>query len=262
MFGLGTTDQLLPFQDSARVCWKGAGRPVSKYEPTAVQAVAEVQETPNSLLLSSVPASGLGTTDHLLPFQDSTRVPLAGGVTRWCEPTAVQAVAETQDTLARSALRTFCGLGATDQVLPFQISVIGFSLAVQHAPKWPTAAQNAAVTQETPNRKLTWPVPGLGLGTIDQAVPFQVSISVRYDDRLLGDAADHPTAVQALADTQETPCSSSRPALLGLGTIDQAVPFQRSTRVLGSTRVLAGSFLAPEPTAIHDAADRQVTPTS
>jgi hypothetical protein len=47
MSGLGTTDQLLPFQDSARVCWAGGARPVSKYEPTAVQAVAEVQETPD-----------------------------------------------------------------------------------------------------------------------------------------------------------------------------------------------------------------------
>src|SRR6516165_1412021 len=129
MSGLGTTDQLLPFQDSARVRRRIMPVLVSTYVPTAVQAVAEVQETPDRTLLSLVPASALGTTDQVLPFQDSTRVPL-GAVTRRCEPTAVQAVTEIQDTLARSALCSFGGFGATDQVLPFQISVIGSDFAV------------------------------------------------------------------------------------------------------------------------------------
>jgi hypothetical protein len=37
-----------------------------------MQALAEEQDTPKRELL--VPRSGLGTTDHAVPFQDSIRV--------------------------------------------------------------------------------------------------------------------------------------------------------------------------------------------
>ena len=37
--------------------------------PTAVQVAAEAHDTP--LSMSTVPGPGLGTTDHLVPFQDS-----------------------------------------------------------------------------------------------------------------------------------------------------------------------------------------------
>src|SRR5262249_35690581 len=145
-------------------------------------------------------------------------------------PTAVQAVVETQDTLTRPASSSFCGVGATDQGLPFQISVTGS--AASAGPYSPTAAPKAAPAQGTPGRTSgSWPLSGLGLGTIDQAVPFQTSTRVR-GWLPLADDRDHPTAVQALADTQETPDSWPVPGLLRLGTIDQAAPFQRSTRVL------------------------------
>jgi len=72
----------------------------------------------------------------------------------------------------------------------------------------------------------------LGLGTRDQAVPFQVSIKVRYRV-LVFDGNDTPTAVQALAEMHETPSSLPTGSLLGLGTIDHAVPFQVSARVFG-----------------------------
>jgi hypothetical protein len=186
----------------------------------------------------------LAASDHLWPFQDSTTV------SWYWNPTAVQTVVETQDTLTRPASSRFCGLGATDQVLPFQISVTGS--AASAGPYSPTAAQKAAVTQETLERVSGfWPVSGLGLGTIDHALPFQVSTRVRGRG-LLADGAELPTAVQALADTHETPSSSSKPGLLRLCAIDQAVPFQRSTRVLPP----------PRPTAVQDLADRQVTPNS
>jgi hypothetical protein len=65
LFGLDTTDQVVPSQDSIRV-------PLAA-KPTAVQAVAEVQETRLSLPVTR----GLGATDQVVPSQDSMRA-LAG----------------------------------------------------------------------------------------------------------------------------------------------------------------------------------------
>jgi hypothetical protein len=45
--GLGTTDQLLPSQDSIRLLlrvWE------NRYEPTAVQSVADTHDTPSRLI--------------------------------------------------------------------------------------------------------------------------------------------------------------------------------------------------------------------
>ena len=63
------TDQLLPFQDSARV---RSSLLALTYLPTAMQAVDEVQETPRREVESVTPL-GLGTLwiDQALPFQDS-----------------------------------------------------------------------------------------------------------------------------------------------------------------------------------------------
>jgi hypothetical protein len=58
---------------------------------------------------------------------------------------------------------------------------------------------------------------GLGLGTTDQPVPFQDSISVLVALPLV-----LPTAVHAVAETHDTPSSSLYAcAGLGLGTTDQ-----------------------------------------
>ena len=69
--GLGTTVHLVPFQDSMSVV--ATGKP--KF-PTAVQARADRQETPVRALPPPLGCGplGLGTMDHLVPFQDSTRV--------------------------------------------------------------------------------------------------------------------------------------------------------------------------------------------
>jgi hypothetical protein len=63
-FALGTIDQAVPFQDSIRVC---------PSLPTVWQLVESVHVTAARVLLS--PASlGLGTIDHELPSQVSTKV--------------------------------------------------------------------------------------------------------------------------------------------------------------------------------------------
>jgi hypothetical protein len=65
--GLGTTDQWVPSHDSIK-----ALLPVAEW-PTAVQTVAEMQDTPSRRLLP-VPTLGLGTTDQWVPSHDSTKV--------------------------------------------------------------------------------------------------------------------------------------------------------------------------------------------
>ena len=78
--------------------------------------------------------SGLVTTDHAVPSQDST------SVSEPDEPTAVQELADTHDTLSRSLLLDDApfGLVTIDQVLPF------------HDSAWlPPATQKLAVGQDT-----------------------------------------------------------------------------------------------------------------
>jgi hypothetical protein len=90
---------------------------------------------------------------------------------------------------------------------------------------------------------------GLGLGTTDQPVPFQDSISVLVALPLV-----LPTAVHAVAETHDTPSSSLYAcAGLGLGTTDQirvcalagsempaaAVTLKAATPIPAAARVLA-----------------------
>src|SRR6266516_6826200 len=78
----------------------------------------------------------------------------------------------------------------------------------------PTAMHAIAETHDTPESQLPVAL-GLGLGTTDQLVPFQDSISVAGPLPVL------PTAVHALAEMHDTPSSSLNVAGLGLGTTDQ-----------------------------------------
>jgi hypothetical protein len=67
--------------------------------PTAVQAVAEVQDTPLRLADSVPLGSGVRWTFQVVPFQRSARVP-----DRDVSPTAIHIVAEVQDTPLRLAV--------------------------------------------------------------------------------------------------------------------------------------------------------------
>src|SRR5215471_4455266 len=66
LLALGTTVQVVPFQDSARV--------LSPLPPTAAQLVPVTQVTPLSRLSSVAPLLGLRVMDQELPFQVSIRV--------------------------------------------------------------------------------------------------------------------------------------------------------------------------------------------
>jgi hypothetical protein len=89
-FGLGTTDQAVPFQDSTRV------RCLTK--PTAMQSVAETQETPeNTFPTVADPRFGVGMTDQAVPFQASAKVRYT--VLLWMdEPTATHWLADGHET--------------------------------------------------------------------------------------------------------------------------------------------------------------------
>jgi hypothetical protein len=84
---VGSTAHLLPFQASANVRVVLA---LLRYSPTAVHAVADVQDTP------SREPSGFAKVSmaHVVPFQASANGPSP-------LPTAVHAVAEVHDTADR-----------------------------------------------------------------------------------------------------------------------------------------------------------------
>jgi hypothetical protein len=240
--GLNTTDQLVPFQDSIRVL--PASLRMVVYSPAAVQAVADGQDTLAREL--SIPRLGLGTTDQLVPFQDSIRVLSTLAVLVVEAPVAVQAVAEGQDTLARELSIPRLGLGTTDQLAPFHDSIrVLVVLAPLGEGLAPVAVQAVADGQDTLARE---PVPGLG--TTDQLAPFQDSIRV-----LLVLAPEKPTAVHSVAETHDTP---SRTLTwidgLGLGTTDQLAPFHDSIRVL-----LVPAPVPEEPTAVQTFAETHDT---
>jgi hypothetical protein len=116
--GVGTTDHLVPFHDSMRVILRFR---VTVRLPTAVHEATEAHDTPLRFC-RLVPGLGLGTTDHLVPSQDSisVRVPLLE------DPTATQCLTETQDTPSRAfqVVRVpWLGLGTIDQDVPSHDSI-------------------------------------------------------------------------------------------------------------------------------------------
>jgi hypothetical protein len=92
----------------------------------------------------------------------------------------------------------------------------------------PTAKHAVLVAHATPNSKLDVAPTGFGLGTIDQWLPSQRSVSVRGTLP----AVKLPTAKQLVALEHDTPFNSvSTETGFGLETIDQFVPFHRSISV-------------------------------
>src|ERR1700728_4587032 len=179
---------------------------------------AEAQETSSSELVAGWPLPGLGTMDHLAPFHDSIKVlfPLPA-----C-PAAVHTAAETHDTPVRP-FNAPCplGLGTMDHWVPSQDSIKVTSRLCVGEPTSapPTAVQAVGEVHDTLSSSSVM-LAGLGLGTTDQAEPFQDSVNVTSPPP----APWMPTAMQASAETQETSCRKllllATPAL-GVSTIDQ-----------------------------------------
>src|SRR5271170_335097 len=157
------------------------------------------QETRSSALSASTPLA-LGTSDHFVPSEVSTSA--------WC-PLAVSLV----PTAAHEPQRTHETPSSSERVLPpgFGLSRMDQSLPSQDStrvplPARPTATQRSALTHDTPFRWVDPPAP-LGLGTNDHSLPFQDSTRELMEYPWA--KSTHPTATQNVAETHETPVSTS-----------------------------------------------------
>lgn len=93
--------------------------------------------------------------------------------------------------------------------------------------------QALAVGQDTPSNRLsvTWDPDWFAVRWVDQVVPSQRSARVSPLDE---EEVTPPTAMHSVAAGQETPrrtLNEGGLAGLGVGSIEKAVPFQRSARV-------------------------------
>jgi hypothetical protein len=113
---VGSIAHLFPFQASASPRLACVPLPACSTEsPTAVHAVADVQDTATRSLLRAPVGLGVGSIAHVFPFQASASVPPRP------PPTAVHAVAEVHDTEERDA-PFGVAVGSIVHVFPFQAS--------------------------------------------------------------------------------------------------------------------------------------------
>jgi hypothetical protein len=102
------------------------------------------------------------------------------------------------------------------QVLPSQDSA---KEAVPDAPEYePTALQDPSITQDKLESELDVEPAGCGMVCTVHAEPFQPSAS--------GNPPEFPTASHSVEAAQETPSRTEFPVSTGVGSTDQAVPFQ------------------------------------
>lgn len=124
--------------------------------PTAVQALADVQET---LARATLTRLGACWIDQVLPFQRSTSaevpLPQQGSGGQDDDPTAMHAFVDVHDTLVKDVSAPLGagwlgvgGVGWTDQLLPFQRSANVTSWPALLT-KDPTAAQALPDTHDT-----------------------------------------------------------------------------------------------------------------
>src|SRR5438094_995312 len=203
--GQPVIDQALPFQCSIRVLGP-VGEP---HSPAAQQLRPEVQATPRRKVNVAALGLGLGTIAHFDPFQCSVIVIVSGGVPRLVTPLAQQSVALAHETADKEVLKDPVGNGALtcDHFDPFQRTENGSSRFCEWLNNCqPTARQSFAETQVTPSSSapLCGKWIGLGLGTTDQVLPFQRSMSA--SPRPCASEKWSPTATQSLAPAHHTPC--------------------------------------------------------
>ena len=226
-FGVVWIVHAAPFQRSAKV------RKVlpSLHAPTAVQAAAEVHETPLNEDLTAPVGTWVDSSDHVVPFQRSAKVVEAKELFSQ-KPTALQAVADVHDTPLSSIEEAPLTVGTVwiPQVVPFQRSA---NATVPVPFELPTAVQAVADVHETPSRLEVLAPVGFCVVWIVHVAPFQRSAKVLVALPLDED----PTAVHAVAEMHDTACSVLEVAPLGLGVRNafQAVPSQ----VAASVRVPA-----------------------
>jgi hypothetical protein len=213
--------QFVPFHRSAKT---PTGVPeLLKEFPVAVQADDDVQDKPNRALPCAPCGFGVGWMFHFLPSHCSASVPVVFPEPSVRAPTAVQATADVQDTLARNPPARRPGVCWIRHFAPSHRSAKGRFAAS------PVAVQADGDVQDTPPSWLGAAPGGLGVGWMRHRVPFHRSASVRKMPDL---PTEYPAAVQAEAAVQSTPNSKfGPPARLGVGWMRHRVPSHRSARV-------------------------------
>jgi hypothetical protein len=206
-----------------------------------MQKVVDTHDTERNIS-SNVDAFGLSTTDHELPFHNSTNVFVAEpvSVSALVLPTAIHHELDTHDTDRNSSvLVPATGLSTTVQELPSQTSI---NVSVAEPVKVePTATHHSVDTHDT-ERKKSLTVPEVGLSTIVQELPSQVSINVSTPESV----PVEPTATHHELDTHETDDRKLPPvSALGLGTT-----------VIVSIAAPAGDDITTEPTKSAETATK------
>ncbi len=164
MLGVGWIIHLCPFQSSASAPFAVL--------PTAMQAFADVHDTPDSPDVECCETSAVRGIDwiaHLCPFQRSTSGSIA------LSPTAVHASAEIHDTPLRSAKPPGAGIDWGVHLRPFQRSAKALiGLPLRPVPLRPTAMQAFGDVQDTPDSSAF----GLGVDWMVHLCPFHRSARV------------------------------------------------------------------------------------
>src|SRR6266536_3449809 len=233
--GTGWIRHFVPFHRSAKT---PTGVPeLLKEFPVAVHADDDVQDKPNRALPCAPGGLGVGWRRHREPSHRSASVPVKSPELSVRAPTAAQATADVQDTLARPPPARRLGVGWMRHFAPSHRSASGRFAAS------PAAVQAEDDGHATVFKKANCAPAGLGVGWRRHRVPFHRSASVP--------AFELPAAVHAEGDVQATLARKPPPCLgLGVGWMLHRLPFHRSARVLA----------LEAPTAMQDEADMHATP--
>lgn len=159
--------QVVPFQ--CRIIRLHGLAVVLQFSPTAQALLGEVAATSDRLL--PVPGLGLGTCDHVVPFQCRVSVSvLPQPLLVHEKPTAQALLREVAVTPKRESPAPGSGCASCDHLVPFQ-----WKIKVLKEPcAFPTAQTSLAVVAVTPKSP---PNAADGSATTDHLMPFQCRTS-------------------------------------------------------------------------------------
>jgi hypothetical protein len=244
--GTGWIRHFVPFHRSAKTP-TGVSELLKEF-PVAVQADDDVQDKPNRALPCAPGGLGVGWRRHREPSHRSASVPVKSPELSVRAPTAAQATADVQDTLARPPPARRLGVGWIRHFAPSHRSAKGRFAAS------PVAVQADGDVQDTLANWLGAAPLGLGVGWMRHRLPSHRSAKVRTMPDL---PTENPAAVQADGDVQDTLANwlGAAPAGLGVGWMRHRLPSHRSARVLA-----LGVNALEAPTAVQAEAAVQSTP--
>src|SRR5262249_38810388 len=180
----------------------GQGWCTTKVPAAPQTSVADPRTALMLVMIRGLPGpDGMVSGAHDVPFQCRTDVPSAA-------PAAQTLVGELAVTAVSWPPPPWCGTVGPAQAVPFQCIAMGLSAAKLPetvSKVFPTAHASVGEISTTPLRVWRTPlmalgVPGLGLGTIVQAEPFQCMVSVKLLLWVPFAAEKLPTAQMSFAD--------------------------------------------------------------